>query len=201
MTLPSDFPLPTTEPIPPIASQEFGDFLAIPGADLVFTQDGAGQYLSFFWREAERYGLTPTAVIHRSMEETFAPVAVVPYLKRVRQVLDYLIPVRFEYPFRYSEQYLVFDLTISPILMPHGTATTAVVMGQFLYSANREKALEVVNTLVAFQRVAALRSLPQAPNSGSLEHPPQSGSRNDLAANCRWAGRSLRGQPLFDLCL
>ena len=149
MTLPSDFPLPTTtEPIPPIAPQEFGDFLAIPGADLVFTQDGAGQYLSFFWREAERYGLIPTAVIHRSMEETFAPVAVVPYLKRVRQVLDYLIPVRFEYPFRYGEQHLVFDLTISPILMPHGTATTAVVMGQFLYSANREKALEVVNTLV-----------------------------------------------------
>ena len=148
MTLPSDFPPPTTEPIPPIAPQEFGDFLAIPGADLVFTQDGAGQYLSFFWREAERYGLIPTAVIHRSMEETFAPMAVVPYLKRVRQVLDYLIPVRFEYPFRYGEQHLVFDLTISPILMPHGTATTAVVMGQFLCSANREKALEVVNTLV-----------------------------------------------------
>ena len=148
MTLPSDFPLPTTEPIPPIALQEFGDFLAIPGADLVFTQDGAGQYLSFFWREAERYGLIPTAVIHRSMEETFAPMAVVPYLKRVRQVLDYLIPVRFEYPFRYGEQHLVFDLTISPILMPHGTATTAVVMGQFLYSANHEKALEVVHTLV-----------------------------------------------------
>lgn len=148
MTLPSDLPITSTESIPPIAPQQLGDFLSIPGADLVFTQDGAGQYLSFFWREAERYSLIPTMVIHRPMEETFAPAAVVPYLKRVRQVLDYLIPVRFEYPFCYGGQYLVFDLTISPILMPHGTATTAVVMGQFLYSANRDKALEVVNTLI-----------------------------------------------------
>ncbi|MBW4659441.1 MAG: GAF domain-containing protein [Drouetiella hepatica Uher 2000/2452] len=82
------------------------------------------------------------------MKETFAPVAIAPYLKWVHQVLDYLIPIRFEYPFEYAGKYLIFDLTISPVLMPHGTATTAVAMGQFLGSASREKALEMVNTLV-----------------------------------------------------
>ncbi|HEY9641089.1 MAG TPA: ATP-binding protein [Coleofasciculaceae cyanobacterium] len=131
-----------------VGTQDFGDFLSVPGADLVFTQDGAGQYLSFYWRESEQYGLIPAEIVCHSMEETFSPVATVPYLKRVRQVLDYLLPARFEYPFLCAGEYLVFDLTISPILMPHGTATTAVVMGQFLYSATREKALEVINTLV-----------------------------------------------------
>jgi len=148
MTLPSDRPFSMTESIAPVAPQNFSEFLSVPGADLVFTQDGAGQYLSFYWREAERYALDPTAVACRPMEETFAPMAIVPYLKWVHQVLDHLIPIRFEYPFEYGDEYLVFDLTISPILMPHGTATTAVVMGQFLGSVSRERALDMVNMLV-----------------------------------------------------
>ncbi|HEY9630728.1 MAG TPA: ATP-binding protein [Coleofasciculaceae cyanobacterium] len=148
MTLPSDRPFPITQSVVPVAPQNFGEFISVPGADLVFTQDGAGQYLSFYWREAERYALDPTDVVCRPIEETFAPMAIVPYLKWVHQVLDYLIPIRFECPFEYAGEYLIFDLTISPILMPHGTATTTVVMGQFLGSASRERALEIVNTLV-----------------------------------------------------
>ena len=146
MTLPSDRPFSTETAT--VVPQSFGEFLSVPRADLVFTQDGAGQYLSFYWREAERYALDPIGLICRPMKETFAPMAIAPYLKWVHQVLDYLIPIRFEYPFEYADEYLIFDLTISPILMPHGTATTAVVIGQFLGNASREKALGMVNTLV-----------------------------------------------------
>jgi signal transduction histidine kinase/PAS domain-containing protein len=130
------------------AIQTFDGVLPVPGADLVFTQDEAGQYLSFYWRDAERYGLKPDQIIGKPMTETFSPVAIVPYLERVRQVLDYLIPVRLEYPFFCADHYLVFELTISPILMPHGTATTAVVMGQLLYVASESRALELANNLI-----------------------------------------------------
>lgn len=148
MTLPSDLPLPMTESRNASTTQKFDGFLAVPGADLVFTQDGAGHYLSFYWRDAEQYELKPEPLIGKLMEETFAPVAVPAYLGRVHEVLECLIPIRFECPFLHNRQYLVFDLTISPILMPHGTATTVVVMGQFLYSATREKALELANQLI-----------------------------------------------------
>lgn len=148
MTLPSDLPLPTTESMNPVNNRRFNGFLSIPGADLVFTQDGAGQYLSFYWREAEQHGLKPEQLVGKPLEELFAPLATAPYLERLRKVLDSLIPVRLEYPFFFKNQYFVFDLTVSPILMPHGTATTAVVMGQFLRNVSRETAVELVNALV-----------------------------------------------------
>ena len=41
-----------------IAAQGQSSFLQGLGADLVFTQDASGQYHSFYWRDAEKYGLT-----------------------------------------------------------------------------------------------------------------------------------------------
>lgn len=147
MTLPSDRPLSTNESIHSGTSQQFDSFLTVPAADLVFTQDGSGQYLSFYWRDADRYNLQLAQVIGQPIEAVFKPAAVAPYLERVHQVLDYLIPLRFEYPFCFADQYLVFELTVSPILMPHGTATGVVVMGHFLYTSSKGRALELINTL------------------------------------------------------
>ena len=147
MTVPSDLPLPTTEPLHAATSNGFGSFLSVPGTDLVFTQDGAGRYLSFYWREAERYNLRPEQVVSKSMRDVFTPLELAPYLERVRQVLDSLVAVRFEYPFLVDDRCIVFDLTVSPILMPHGTAMTAVVTGQFLCIASPEKSLEIINSL------------------------------------------------------
>lgn len=148
MSLPSDRPRLATEPVDSGAPSRLDALLSVPGSDLVFTQDQAGRYLSFYWREAERYGLELERVIGKPMEEVFTPVLPTPYLQQVRQVLASQIAVRFEYPFLYAEQHLVFDLTISPILMPHGTAMAVVVTGQFLYSVSKSHALETVNGLL-----------------------------------------------------
>lgn len=147
MTVPSDLPLPTTEPIHSSTSNGFGNFLSVPVTDLVFTQDGAGRYLSFYWREAERYNLKPEQIVGKSMRDTFTPLDLAPYLERVRQVLDSLVAVRFEYPFLIDDRCAIFDLTVSPVLMPHGTAITAVVTGQFLSIASPEQSLDVIKSL------------------------------------------------------
>jgi signal transduction histidine kinase len=147
MTVPSDLPLSTTEPAAASPSR-FDSFLSFPGRDLAFIQDGVGHYLSFYWRDAEQYDLRLEQLISKPMNQVFVPVLFPQYLERVRQVIDSLIPVQFEYPFTFANCHFVFDLTVSPILMPHGTATTAVVTGQFLYSASREQALEVAREAV-----------------------------------------------------
>lgn len=148
MSLPSDRPRLATEPTDSDAPSRLDALLSVPGSDLVFTQDQAGRYLSFYWREAERYGLELERVIGKPMEDVFTPILPASYLQQVRQVLASLIPVRFEYPFLCGEQHLIFDLTISPILMPHGTALAVVVTGQFLYSVSKGHALETVKGLL-----------------------------------------------------
>jgi signal transduction histidine kinase/PAS domain-containing protein len=136
--------LSTTGSISPMSSQRFESFQAA-AADLVLTQNAAGQYLSFYWQEAQRYGLKPEQVVGQSLEQMFTPVASSVYLARLHQVLNYLLPVQFEYPFHHANQQFVFDLTISPILMPYGTATTVVVTGQFLGIVSEAQAQEIVD--------------------------------------------------------
>lgn len=143
-----DLSLPTAESINPAASQRLEGFSSVSEADLVFTQNVAGQYLSFYWKDSQQYGLQPEQVIGQT-GQAFAPVAPSAYLERLRQVLDYLRPIQLEYPFVCEDQYLVFDLTLSPILMPQGTATTVVGTGQFLYIACEEQSLELVNAVDA----------------------------------------------------
>ena len=88
------------------------DFLQELGAELVFTQDASGKYLSFYWQQAENYKLNPEKIVGCQMSETFGPVAIAPYLDRVRRALDGQMPERFSYPFTYAEQYFPFDLVI-----------------------------------------------------------------------------------------
>lgn len=159
MTVPSDLPTSTTKPTNLMATTKLEDFLLVPAADLVFTQDGVGRYLSFYWQDAEQYGLKTEQLVGQPIDESFAPLATATYLKRVQQVLDALVPIRLEYPFSIQDQYFVFDLTISPVLMPHGTATTAVVMGRLLYTASKDRALELVKA--QFQPVTQTVATPK----------------------------------------
>jgi signal transduction histidine kinase len=148
MTPHSDSMLPLTESTDLIAGKKRDGCSHAPGTDLVFTQDVTGLYLSFYWRDASSYYLDLAQIVGHQIGEAFGPVAIAPYLNRVRHVLEDLTPEKFNYPFRCASQHLVFDLTISPVLMPHGVATSVMVMGRLLYTCSEAQALELVDSLV-----------------------------------------------------
>lgn len=112
------------------------------GSELVFIQNGSGEYLSFYWSKAESYGLLVEEIVGHQMSETLSPVEPELYLNRCGQVLEDQRPARFCYLFRYAEQYLLFDLVVSPIMTSHGTATTVLVMGSLLSSSTDSQAFE-----------------------------------------------------------
>ena len=99
------------------------------GAQLVYTQDATGQYGSFYWQAAEEYNLEPDAIAANPNPESFGPIEIDPYLERLAQILNNRIPERWQCQFRYKEHRFLFDLTVSPILMPDGTTTRVLVMG------------------------------------------------------------------------
>ncbi|MCC3474235.1 MAG: GAF domain-containing sensor histidine kinase [Microcoleus sp. PH2017_15_JOR_U_A] len=109
------------------------------GAELVFTQDARGRYLSFYWQKAEEYNLTAEEIVvsealeeDRPLSETLQPIAPAPYLERLRRALETLVPQRFSYPFCHAEQYFLFDLTVTPAIDSNGKATKVLVMGRLL---------------------------------------------------------------------
>ena len=106
------------------------------GAELVFTQDSSGRYLSFYWQEAEQQGWTPTQVVDSLSE--FSPVEPIPYLERVQRILETLIPERFQCLFYYGQELFKFDLIVSPVLPSKGNATTVLVIGRQLKSSLEE---------------------------------------------------------------
>lgn len=109
--------------------------------DLIFIQDAAGTYLFLSWKDADRYGLGSTDLVGRPIEQVeFAPAALAPYLQRVRMVLDSGSPDEFSYLFRCGGQYLVFDLTLSPILQVHAPPAAVVVTGHLLYACTDDQA-------------------------------------------------------------
>jgi len=110
--------------------------LPAPGAELFFVQDAEGRYLSFYWQEGECQGIKPAQVVGRSLTETFGPVETASYLERVQRILKNLVPERCQCLFRYGQKFLQLELLITPILLPKGNATTALVMGWRLEAAS-----------------------------------------------------------------
>jgi signal transduction histidine kinase len=144
MTYPADSnSLHTGSPEPTPADGAPIDYLQGLGSELVFTQNLAGEYLSFYWQESDQYGLTANQLVGHPMSEEFGPTALAPYLGRIRRVLDYLTPERFTCPFRYGDHYFLFDLMVSPILTPSGMASTALVMGNRLPASHRDQVLAI----------------------------------------------------------
>jgi len=105
------------------------------GAQLAFTQDASGLYRGFYWSNAENYGLNSQEIVGTFLGDRFKPLSITPYLERVERVLNSRIPERFNYPFRYGDQYFLFELAISPIFPPQGEPLEVLVIGRLLPNA------------------------------------------------------------------
>lgn len=101
------------------------------GAELVFTQDILGTYLSFYWQKADD-SLQPEQIVGKSLNETFSPIETVTYLGRLQRILESLVPERCQCVFRYGQKLFGLELVISPILPAKGNPTTVLVMGRQL---------------------------------------------------------------------
>jgi signal transduction histidine kinase len=140
MNPPSDTPSLTQ----PLTAPPRDGLRSASDADLVFTQDGTGRYFSFCWQN-HGHALTPEQVMGQPSQ--FTPLAAPDYLGIVRQVLDDLTPVRLEYGFICENRCLVFDLTLSPVILPYGAAHLVIGMGRLLRTVPPEKALELVSAI------------------------------------------------------
>ncbi|MEG5000613.1 ATP-binding protein [Microcoleus sp. B4-D4] len=102
------------------------------GAELVFTQDATGRYLSFYWQKAEQYNLSAEQIVDRPLSETLQPITPAPYLDLLQRAIETLVPQRFSYPFCHAGQYFLFDLTVTPAIDSNGKAAKVLVMGRLL---------------------------------------------------------------------
>lgn len=99
------------------------------GAELVYTQDKSGQYLSFYWQKAHHYDLPFQEIAGSNCRHLFTPVALDAYLERVRRVVERKIPEQFQWQFEWKQSFLCFQLVISPILESDGKGDRVLVMG------------------------------------------------------------------------
>ncbi len=137
MILPVNFSNPLSESAPqPIG----GDRDA--GAEIVYTQDVRGQYLSFSWPGALAYGVNAAQLIGTDLEGEFGPVLPLPYGQRVQRVINNLVPDQYRCQFHCGERLLWLHLVITPLLWPDGTATWVVVVGTVLPPGGAETSTE-----------------------------------------------------------
>jgi signal transduction histidine kinase len=104
------------------------------GAELVYTQDRAGRYLTFYWQRSELLGLKSEKIVDELNEnENFVPVDKVTYLEKLRRVLTSLVPERVQCWFSCHQESFELELAMTPIMPQLGsTATTVLVMGRLL---------------------------------------------------------------------
>lgn len=115
------------------------------GAELVYTQDGIGRYLSFHWQHCQRFGIDPQQVVDANVDAVFAPVDKVAYLERLHRILTTLVPEKCQYWFRYQEQLIELELIISPILPTLGNPVIAVlVIGRLLQATVNKTEMEAI---------------------------------------------------------
>ncbi|WP_036486034.1 cell wall metabolism sensor histidine kinase WalK [Myxosarcina sp. GI1] len=101
------------------------------GAELVFTQDLSGNYLSFWWAKAERYGLNCDSA-HSSKAAVFTPVDREAYMRKIRRIVRRRLPEQCYCLFEFGVHSFSFELVISPILPPQGEVNAVMVMGHLL---------------------------------------------------------------------
>ena len=106
------------------------------GAELVFTQDIEGNYLSFWWAKAEEYGFYGDRYSPQNVtSEVFAPVDCQSYLEKIRRVIKRRLPEQCYCLFYSGLSSYSFELVISPILPAQGEPQTVLVMGHLLEKA------------------------------------------------------------------
>ncbi|WP_250122717.1 ATP-binding protein [Chroococcidiopsis sp. CCMEE 29] len=145
----SQMPLSLSSNLELVDNHSSGLMLGL-GAELVFTQDAAGCYLSFYWQKAKCLGLKPEEIVGHSLNQTFGPVESSAYLERVQRILESLVPERCQCVFCYEQKFFGFELVITPILPSTGNATTVLVMGRLVEAALGE--------LASFEEEIAIKS-------------------------------------------
>ncbi|MBE9097760.1 ATP-binding protein [Tychonema sp. LEGE 07203] len=150
------------------------------GAELVFTQDATGRYLSFYWQKAEEYNLTAAEIVDRPLSETLQPIPPAPYLDRLHRAIETLLPQRFSYPFSRAGQYFLFDLTVTPAIDSNGKAAKVLVMGRLL----SDKPAELSADAPEFMPDPALPSAPD--------------DRQQILYPASRIGRALSSSPKID---
>lgn len=113
------------------------------GAELVFTQDIAGNYLSFWWAKAEEHGFGSNSILKGNsgdrplnlFNSLFTPVDPQAYLEKIRRVIKRRLPEQCYCLFYCGEVSCCFELVISPILSGKRKPEAVLVMGHLLEEA------------------------------------------------------------------
>ncbi|VEP17322.1 GAF sensor signal transduction histidine kinase [Hyella patelloides LEGE 07179] len=116
------------------------------GAELVFTQDSLGVYISFWWAKSSQYELQNDRLVGSGCEDIFIPLDVKAYIDKIKRVLKQRLPEQCYCLFRYQDRSFAFELIISPILPPEGEPNVVLVMGHLLketevFPTSHEKSL------------------------------------------------------------
>src|SRR6476469_4289444 len=80
----------------------------LAGVELMMVQDAAGNVVSFYWNAQES-----------ALADGFSPSAIAEYLKHIQRVLAGQTPERFRWIFQLGEQQLLFDVVMSPVMVPN----------------------------------------------------------------------------------
>lgn len=110
--------------------------------ELMVVQDAAGNFLAFHWPQAPAYGLEPGKTLGQPASTEFAVVDDDAYCERIRRVLSRVSPERFSHCFRCADQTLLFDLVMTPILIPDQAPSTVVVTGKLITSQTMARTIE-----------------------------------------------------------
>ncbi|NEQ98367.1 MAG: GAF domain-containing protein [Cyanothece sp. SIO2G6] len=122
--------------------------------DVVYVQDGEGGYTTFIWKCNSLPGLHPEQLTPQTLhtapvsdQDGFYPVAFASYLACLHQCINTESPARLHCPVQVSGQYFLFDLVLSPILIPNGRATQAMVLGHCVRPIGAKEAIALADEL------------------------------------------------------
>ncbi|MEM9217423.1 MAG: ATP-binding protein [Cyanobacteria bacterium P01_F01_bin.150] len=154
MTLHSHLPLLPTDSADNQSDLSSCALLSSP--DVTYIQDGEGCCYSFVWQNSSLPGVNPEQLSYQTagnrhlvaaQTEGFRPIAIAPYLSRIRHIINTQVPDRIQCPVWIGQHSCLFDLTISPILIPHGRATQVLVVGCYVKPLEESEAIALVDDL------------------------------------------------------
>ena len=123
--------------------------------DVTYIQDGEGCCHSFVWQGSSIPDINPDQFDQQGMgsysvlseNEGFQPIAIAPYLSRIRHIISSQIPDFIQCPVRVGQKNFLFDLNISPILVPDGKASQAIVVGTYVRTLEDDEAIALADDL------------------------------------------------------
>jgi signal transduction histidine kinase len=135
------------------------------GETLRIVHDAQGKVLSLTWPQAENCGLDIAACIGQPIERLLGPIAVTPYLERVRSVLATGAAEQFPCVLRCGSHPICVDFSLE-VLSTNGDGTRQILgVGQ------------------SFSKIDSTAALPLAVNAHWHEHLPKLGNYHALAGN------------------